>query len=190
MPLALIAKRGAGTIWGKTLADRAKRGSELGLKALLQPASSPGLDLERKRALSSSPPVSAAWEALEQAQMRSENSHTTAWHNLSEVQRTLGTTSHPEMAPWHPLHPRYLHGFSPLLFLGCFFQQKNEPKPLSIRTEMVGACFELSPLIFLLDKQLSGELKAIHSRLLNGTPRKRQFWGNMGRIPNTGRRQR
>ncbi|KAM6188734.1 uncharacterized protein WM294_015398 [Sarcoramphus papa] len=50
--------------------------------------------------------VSAAWEALEQAQMRSENSHTTAWHNLSEVQRAL-------------------------------------------------------------DKQLSGELKAIHSRLLN-----------------------
>ncbi|KAK1189943.1 FCER2 protein, partial [Pygoscelis papua] len=35
--------------------------------------------------------VSAAWEALEQAQMRSENSHTTAWHNLSEVQRTLGS---------------------------------------------------------------------------------------------------
>ncbi|NWI32261.1 CL17A protein, partial [Sula dactylatra] len=33
--------------------------------------------------------VSAAWEALEQAQMRSKNSHTTAWHNLSEVQRTL-----------------------------------------------------------------------------------------------------
>ncbi|NXL54667.1 CL17A protein, partial [Podilymbus podiceps] len=37
--------------------------------------------------------VSAAWEALEQAQMRSENSQVTAWHNLSEVQRTLGTTS-------------------------------------------------------------------------------------------------
>ncbi|NWS64681.1 CL17A protein, partial [Chunga burmeisteri] len=33
--------------------------------------------------------VSAAWEALEQARMRSENSRTTAWHNLSEVQRTL-----------------------------------------------------------------------------------------------------
>ncbi|NXU22797.1 CL17A protein, partial [Thalassarche chlororhynchos] len=50
--------------------------------------------------------VSAAWQALEQARMRSENSHMTVWHNLSEVQRTL-------------------------------------------------------------DKQLSGELKAIHSRLLN-----------------------
>ncbi|XP_074990248.1 C-type lectin domain family 4 member G-like [Calonectris borealis] len=50
--------------------------------------------------------VSAAWEALEQARMRSENSHTTAWHNLSEVQHTL-------------------------------------------------------------DKQLSGELKAIHGQLLN-----------------------
>ncbi|NXS41034.1 CL17A protein, partial [Balaeniceps rex] len=37
--------------------------------------------------------VSAAWEALEQAQMRSKSSHTTAWHNLSEVQRTLGTGS-------------------------------------------------------------------------------------------------
>ncbi|NXX62042.1 CL17A protein, partial [Scopus umbretta] len=37
--------------------------------------------------------VSAAWEALEQAQMRSKNSQTTAWHNLSEVQRTLGTGS-------------------------------------------------------------------------------------------------
>ncbi|NXT37388.1 CL17A protein, partial [Pelecanoides urinatrix] len=38
--------------------------------------------------------ASAAWEALEQARMRSENSHTTAWqtwHNLSEVQRTLGS---------------------------------------------------------------------------------------------------
>ncbi|KAF1667827.1 C-type lectin domain family 4 member M, partial [Aptenodytes patagonicus] len=33
--------------------------------------------------------VSAAWEALEQARMRSENSHTTVWHNLSEVQRAL-----------------------------------------------------------------------------------------------------
>ncbi|XP_009976356.1 PREDICTED: C-type lectin domain family 4 member M-like, partial [Tauraco erythrolophus] len=33
--------------------------------------------------------VSAAWEALERARMRSENSHTAAWHNLSEVQRTL-----------------------------------------------------------------------------------------------------
>ncbi|XP_009814178.2 C-type lectin domain family 17, member A-like [Gavia stellata] len=50
--------------------------------------------------------VSAAWEALEQARMWSENSHATAWHNLSEVQRTL-------------------------------------------------------------DKQFSGELKAIHGRLLN-----------------------
>ncbi|NXK15044.1 CL17A protein, partial [Herpetotheres cachinnans] len=50
--------------------------------------------------------VSAAWEALEQARMQSENSHTTAWHNLSEVQHTL-------------------------------------------------------------DKQLSGELKAIHGRFLN-----------------------
>ncbi|KAM9214380.1 uncharacterized protein RG961_012868 [Leptosomus discolor] len=33
--------------------------------------------------------VSAAWEALEQARTRSENSHTTAWRNLSEVQSTL-----------------------------------------------------------------------------------------------------
>ncbi|NXK00944.1 CL17A protein, partial [Corythaixoides concolor] len=33
--------------------------------------------------------VSAAWEALERARMRSENSHATAWHNLSEVQHTL-----------------------------------------------------------------------------------------------------
>ncbi|XP_009465922.1 PREDICTED: C-type lectin domain family 17, member A-like [Nipponia nippon] len=50
--------------------------------------------------------VSAAWEALEQARTQSENSHTTAWHNLSEVQHAL-------------------------------------------------------------DKQLSGELKAIHGQLLN-----------------------
>ncbi|NXA20459.1 CL17A protein, partial [Ibidorhyncha struthersii] len=42
--------------------------------------------------------VSAAWEALEQARMWSENSHTTAWHNLSEVQRTLGTTFWPQNA--------------------------------------------------------------------------------------------
>ncbi|NXW38467.1 CLC4G protein, partial [Phaetusa simplex] len=34
--------------------------------------------------------VSAAWKALEQARMRSENSHAMAWHNLSEVQRALG----------------------------------------------------------------------------------------------------
>ncbi|NXC78444.1 CL17A protein, partial [Anhinga anhinga] len=34
--------------------------------------------------------VSAAWEVLEQTQMRSENSHMTAWHNFSEVQRALG----------------------------------------------------------------------------------------------------
>ncbi|NWX19669.1 CL17A protein, partial [Aegotheles bennettii] len=33
--------------------------------------------------------VSAAWEALEEARMRSESSHTTAWHNLSEVQGAL-----------------------------------------------------------------------------------------------------
>nr|XP_009912547.1 PREDICTED: C-type lectin domain family 17, member A-like [Haliaeetus albicilla] len=33
--------------------------------------------------------VSAVWEVLEQARIRSENSHTTAWHNLSEVQRAL-----------------------------------------------------------------------------------------------------
>ncbi|NXO51727.1 CL17A protein, partial [Aramus guarauna] len=50
--------------------------------------------------------VSMAWEALEQARMQSEKSWTTAWQNLSEVQRTL-------------------------------------------------------------DKQLSGELKAIYGRLLN-----------------------
>ncbi|NXE16676.1 CD209 protein, partial [Lophotis ruficrista] len=43
--------------------------------------------------------ASAAWEALEQARMRSEKSHTTAWHNLSEVQHALGTTSCPETAP-------------------------------------------------------------------------------------------
>ncbi|XP_010019953.1 PREDICTED: C-type lectin domain family 17, member A-like, partial [Nestor notabilis] len=50
--------------------------------------------------------VSMAWEALEEARMWSESSHTTAWHNLSQVQHAL-------------------------------------------------------------DKQLSGELKAIHIRLLN-----------------------
>ncbi|XP_010188290.1 PREDICTED: C-type lectin domain family 17, member A-like [Mesitornis unicolor] len=33
--------------------------------------------------------VSAAWEALEQARQRSESSHTTAWHNLSDVQSAL-----------------------------------------------------------------------------------------------------
>ncbi|NWU73644.1 CL17A protein, partial [Pterocles burchelli] len=33
--------------------------------------------------------VSAAWEALEEARMRSENGYMTAWHNLSEVQRVL-----------------------------------------------------------------------------------------------------
>ncbi|NWZ60463.1 CL17A protein, partial [Haliaeetus albicilla] len=40
--------------------------------------------------------VSAVWEVLEQARIRSENSHTTAWHNLSEVQRALGSG---EMGP-------------------------------------------------------------------------------------------
>ncbi|NWR81449.1 CLC4M protein, partial [Centropus unirufus] len=34
--------------------------------------------------------VSAAWEALEQTRTHSENIHTTAWHNLSEVHRALG----------------------------------------------------------------------------------------------------
>uniref|UniRef100_A0A8B9LZ89 C-type lectin domain-containing protein n=1 Tax=Accipiter nisus TaxID=211598 RepID=A0A8B9LZ89_9AVES len=48
-------------------------------------------------------PVSAVWEVLEQAQIRSANSHTTAWHNLSEVQRALGMTPRPTTAPWHPL---------------------------------------------------------------------------------------
>ncbi|XP_054039483.1 C-type lectin domain family 4 member G-like isoform X1 [Rissa tridactyla] len=33
--------------------------------------------------------VSAAWKVLEQARMRSENSHAMAWRNLSEVQRAL-----------------------------------------------------------------------------------------------------
>lgn len=36
----------AGTIWGKTLEDGAKSGSELGLKAILHPVSSPGMDPE------------------------------------------------------------------------------------------------------------------------------------------------
>ncbi|NXV53258.1 CLC4G protein, partial [Uria aalge] len=34
--------------------------------------------------------VSAVWKALEQARMRSENSHVMAWRNLSEVQHALG----------------------------------------------------------------------------------------------------
>uniref|UniRef100_A0A8B9FP93 C-type lectin domain-containing protein n=1 Tax=Amazona collaria TaxID=241587 RepID=A0A8B9FP93_9PSIT len=33
--------------------------------------------------------VSMAWEALEEARMREGSSHTTAWHNLSQVQATL-----------------------------------------------------------------------------------------------------
>ncbi|XP_033927888.1 CD209 antigen-like protein C isoform X2 [Melopsittacus undulatus] len=33
--------------------------------------------------------VSAAWEALEEARMRDESSHTTAWLNLSQVQHAL-----------------------------------------------------------------------------------------------------
>ncbi|XP_035164640.1 C-type lectin domain family 17, member A-like isoform X2 [Oxyura jamaicensis] len=33
--------------------------------------------------------VSAVWEALAQAQLQGERSHTTAWHNLSEVQHAL-----------------------------------------------------------------------------------------------------
>ncbi|NXV23135.1 CLC4G protein, partial [Cepphus grylle] len=35
--------------------------------------------------------VSTVWKVLEQAQMRSENSHAMAWRNLSEVQHALGT---------------------------------------------------------------------------------------------------
>uniref|UniRef100_A0A8B9LVD8 C-type lectin domain-containing protein n=1 Tax=Accipiter nisus TaxID=211598 RepID=A0A8B9LVD8_9AVES len=53
--------------------------------------------------------------------------------------------------------------FPPGASQGAFSGKKNEPKLPSIRTVMVRACFELSPLIFLLDKQLSGELKAIHT---------------------------
>ncbi|NXE85338.1 CL17A protein, partial [Cochlearius cochlearius] len=45
--------------------------------------------------------VSAVWEALEQAQMRSTNSHTTAWHNLSEVQRTLDKQLSSELEAMH-----------------------------------------------------------------------------------------
>ncbi|NXR03258.1 CL17A protein, partial [Sagittarius serpentarius] len=45
--------------------------------------------------------VSAAREALEQARMRSENSHTTAWHNLSEVQRTLDKQLSSELKAMH-----------------------------------------------------------------------------------------
>ncbi|NXX99445.1 CLC4M protein, partial [Centropus bengalensis] len=41
--------------------------------------------------------VSAAWEALEQTRAHSENIHTTAWHNISEVHRALGRTSSPQM---------------------------------------------------------------------------------------------
>ncbi|XP_072704429.1 C-type lectin domain family 4 member G-like [Ciconia boyciana] len=62
--------------------------------------------------------VSAVWEALEQARIRSENSHMTAWHNLSEVQHTL-------------------------------------------------------------DKQLSGELKTIHGRLLNASQEVENMWWKM-----------
>lgn len=35
-------------------------------------------------------PVSAVQEALVQAQLQGERSHTTAWHNLSQVQHALG----------------------------------------------------------------------------------------------------
>uniref|UniRef100_A0A8C0BPL9 C-type lectin domain-containing protein n=1 Tax=Buteo japonicus TaxID=224669 RepID=A0A8C0BPL9_9AVES len=50
--------------------------------------------------------------------------------------------------------------FPPGASQGAFSGKKNEPKLPSIRTEMVRACFELSSLIFLLDKQLSGECPA------------------------------
>lgn len=35
-------------------------------------------------------PVSAMREELERAQLQDKQSHTTAWHNLSEVRRALG----------------------------------------------------------------------------------------------------
>jgi len=65
---------------------------------------------------------------------------------------------------------------------------KTELKPLSIRIETVGTCSEVS-LLFLLDQQLSAELEVIHSRLLNGTPRKRHFFWEIwaeSRIPGAG----
>ncbi|NXV80478.1 CL17A protein, partial [Atlantisia rogersi] len=64
--------------------------------------------------------VSTVWDALEQARIQSENSRTTAWHNLSDVQRSL-------------------------------------------------------------DKQLSGELKAIHSQLLNVSREVENVWQKVTR---------
>ncbi|NXI95310.1 CL17A protein, partial [Psophia crepitans] len=45
--------------------------------------------------------VSAVWEALEQARMQSENSRTTVWRNLSEVQHSLGKQLSGELQAIH-----------------------------------------------------------------------------------------
>ncbi|KAM6226057.1 C-type lectin domain family 10 member A-like [Porphyrio hochstetteri] len=45
--------------------------------------------------------VSTVWEALEQARIQSENSRTTAWHNLSDIQRALDTQFSGELKAIH-----------------------------------------------------------------------------------------
>lgn len=64
-----------------------------------------------------------------------------------------------------PACPRYGNCCSQ----GCFSQQIHPKKRFPSGWRRPRACFEFSPLIFLVDTQLSAELQEIHSRLLNGT---------------------
>ncbi|NXC48108.1 CL17A protein, partial [Penelope pileata] len=45
--------------------------------------------------------VSAVWEALDQARLQGEQSHATAWHNLSELHHALGTQLSSELRGIH-----------------------------------------------------------------------------------------
>lgn len=64
-----------------------------------------------------------------------------------------------------PACPRYGNCCSQ----GCFSQQIHPKNRFPSGWRWPRACFEFSPLIFLVDTQLSAELQEIHSRLLNGT---------------------
>lgn len=95
-----------------------------------------------------------AWEALEEARMRDESGHTTAWLNLSQVQHALGTGALPE-------------GSAP----SAAARTRRFP------AGMKRSHGEHPSLVSIADKQLSKEVKAVRIQLLNGIPRKRQWRG-------------
>lgn len=78
-----------------------------------------------------------------------------------------------------PARPRY----ETRCFWGWLFPSSRPKSSLLVGWRWPRACFEASPLVFLLDKQLSGEFQVIQSQLLNGTPRARWFGGKFRQNP-------